>query len=258
MVDIVLRHVEDSDLDSNGVFVVPQGVTTIDEHAFLWCSRKVRQIILPDSVTSIDTLAFGECEKLSKINIPVGAISISSDAFDGCVNLTEIEAGQERLNALLFQHSRAHGKKNFVECLLKQGADVNYYDFYCCMKPVHIAASSGNKDVLRLLIVYGADIEATCNYDTKDKDGNYIQVLATPLRIAVEEGHDIELIKLLIEEAGADISVLIDENGKLLDIPMDPNVAQYLEEITGLECDRPCHRRGMAIGEERDASTFKI
>ena len=50
----------------------------------------VKDLIIPDSVTSIGSYAFKGCTGLTSITIPNSVTSIGSDAFSGCYRLTEV------------------------------------------------------------------------------------------------------------------------------------------------------------------------
>jgi len=67
--------------------IVPEGVTDI-EQAFL-CS-KIKEIVLPSSLTVIGKSAFGGCELLEKLVIPESVTAIGSGAFGRCLSLTEL------------------------------------------------------------------------------------------------------------------------------------------------------------------------
>ena len=64
---------------------VPDGVTTIESHAFEGC-KSISCVTLPNTVASIGEQAFYNCKELESINIPKNAI-IGKDAFAGCEKL---------------------------------------------------------------------------------------------------------------------------------------------------------------------------
>ena len=64
---------------------IPNGVTTIESHAFDGCSN-IACISLPDTVADIGEKAFYNCKELEYINIPTNA-TIGKDAFTGCDKL---------------------------------------------------------------------------------------------------------------------------------------------------------------------------
>lgn len=74
-----------------GVFVIPDGVTRIEDYAFANC-KHITKIIIPESVTHIDSYAFANCEKITEIVIPESVKYIGSCAFLNCsdhaINLT--------------------------------------------------------------------------------------------------------------------------------------------------------------------------
>ena len=85
----VLIKVDDSDIGPDGSFVIPDGVTSIGEGAFLNC-RSLKSVNIPDSVTSIGEGAFNGCYNLKSVNIPEGVTSIGSYAFLRCSRLTSV------------------------------------------------------------------------------------------------------------------------------------------------------------------------
>ena len=72
-----------------GVLSFDRPVTIIGQRAFHGKS-KITEIVLPDGITKIDTLAFYECYALKSINIPDGVESIDYGAFASCSSLTSI------------------------------------------------------------------------------------------------------------------------------------------------------------------------
>ncbi len=70
-------------------YIIPDGVTSIDEYAFYNCGY-LANITIPNGVTSIDEGAFSACYDLTSITIPDGVTSISYWAFDTCSSLTSV------------------------------------------------------------------------------------------------------------------------------------------------------------------------
>ena len=88
----VLTKLKDeySDLEE---IVIPRIFSVIGEHdndgAFEGC-KNLKNVIIPDGVTSIADSAFCKCENLISINIPDGVTSIGKEAFLCCKNLQNL------------------------------------------------------------------------------------------------------------------------------------------------------------------------
>lgn len=72
--------------------VIPNSVTSIGEFAFYHCTN-LTSIMIPDSVTSIDEHAFALCSALESITIPDSVPEIGDGAFFGCTGLTSVTIG---------------------------------------------------------------------------------------------------------------------------------------------------------------------
>ncbi len=69
--------------------VIPEGVTSIKEEAFIGC-RGLTSIIFPDGLTNIGKNAFEDCSALVDITFPESMVVIGEAAFRGCAGLTSI------------------------------------------------------------------------------------------------------------------------------------------------------------------------
>ena len=83
--------IESVELPSSLV-TVTEGSMVIDAigaHAFENC-RSLREINIPESVTTIQALVFSGCTSLTTITLPKGIISVLGNAFQDCTGLKEI------------------------------------------------------------------------------------------------------------------------------------------------------------------------
>ena len=71
-------------------FVIPESVTKIGWGAFCAC-ESLTSIIIPDSVKIIGTKTFEECTSLNKVILPKNLESIGHQAFSGCTNLKSLD-----------------------------------------------------------------------------------------------------------------------------------------------------------------------
>ena len=69
--------------------VIPDGVTSIADRAFWYCSR-LTSVTIPNSVTNIGHSAFRSCSGLTSVTIGNGVTSIGSGAFENCYGLTSV------------------------------------------------------------------------------------------------------------------------------------------------------------------------
>ena len=74
---------------SSNETVIPESVTSIGTSAFGGCIN-IKNITIPESVTSIGAFAFGNCSSLKSIIIPKNLTSIEVGTFSGCENLKSI------------------------------------------------------------------------------------------------------------------------------------------------------------------------
>ena len=69
--------------------VIPSGVTTLPQSAFLNCSN-LQSVTIPVGVTSIPKECFMYCGQLSEVNLPEGLTTINSQGFYYCNSLNTI------------------------------------------------------------------------------------------------------------------------------------------------------------------------
>ena len=69
--------------------VIPNSVTSIGSYAFAGCSS-LTSVTIPNRVISIGNHAFFGCSSLTSVTIPNRVISIGNHAFDGCSSLASV------------------------------------------------------------------------------------------------------------------------------------------------------------------------
>ncbi len=73
---------------------IPQGVETIGDYAFSYCSDR-QSVILPESVKTLGNYAFLHCWSLHTITIPEGVNTIGYRTFDSCEGIESVVAMSE-------------------------------------------------------------------------------------------------------------------------------------------------------------------
>ena len=68
---------------------IPEGVTSLGEGCFMFCSS-LTSINIPESVISLEAYCFSDCYALTSINIPEGVMVVGYNCFIGCGSLTSI------------------------------------------------------------------------------------------------------------------------------------------------------------------------
>lgn len=71
---------------SGTAYIIPSGVTSIEDYAFDHCSS-LTSVIIPDGITTIGTCAFREATSLTSVIIPTTVTSIGGSSFSGCSSL---------------------------------------------------------------------------------------------------------------------------------------------------------------------------
>ena len=78
-------------------YAIPNSVTSIGSYAFFDC-ESLTSVTIPNSVTNIGVYAFYGCKSLTSVTIPNSVTSICSDAFFDCTSLKSIEVSDNNKN----------------------------------------------------------------------------------------------------------------------------------------------------------------
>ena len=73
--------------------IIGDGVTTIGEAAFRYCSS-LTSVTIPNSVTTIGRYTFQRCSSLTSVTIPNSVTTIGYSAFSGCTRLQKVYIGK--------------------------------------------------------------------------------------------------------------------------------------------------------------------
>ena len=113
--------------DAKGHVSVPNGVTSIGDFAFQFCTQLV-SIDIPVSVTSFGFAAFDGCSQLVSINIPSSVTSIGDSVFDGCTSLVSIDIPTSitSIAGALFEGCTSLATINMPNSITAIGADAFY------------------------------------------------------------------------------------------------------------------------------------
>jgi len=119
-----------------GAFTIPNSVTSIEGMAFSNCIG-LTSITIPDSVTQMGGGAFSNCTKLTKVTIGNGLTSLETvfdtnyGAFSGCVSLTSINIPD---SVTSIDYDTFHGCASLTSINIPNGVtSIEYRTFYDCI-----------------------------------------------------------------------------------------------------------------------------
>ena len=85
--------------------VIPESVTKIESSAFEYC-RNLTSVIIPNSVRTIGIMAFWGCSKLNAVQMSSSVSELESSIFYNCINLREftISKGIQKIASSAFEN----------------------------------------------------------------------------------------------------------------------------------------------------------
>lgn len=106
---------------------IPETVTTINMMAFYNCDN-LESITIPEGVTSIPGACFYSCGKLSEVNLPDGLKTIAAEAFQACVSLESITIPSSVTN---FGNRTFIGCTKLSEMIFEEPVSLKEIPYYC-------------------------------------------------------------------------------------------------------------------------------
>jgi len=122
-------------------YLVPVGISTIDENAFAGCST-LNYVTIPLGVRSINKCAFLGCSGLDSVSISASVDSIGERAFWGCNSLTSLTIPE---GVHTIGRSAFHGCINLASVTIPESVtSIGGQAFSNCknLKEIHINAST--------------------------------------------------------------------------------------------------------------------
>lgn len=89
-------------IGDGGHCTIPEGITSIDGHAFSEC-KNLKSITIHKGITEIEGYAFYNCINLTSIEIPKSVRTIGMYAFAGCTNLQNITIEDGRVPNAMYR-----------------------------------------------------------------------------------------------------------------------------------------------------------
>ena len=133
---------------------IPNSVKSIGRNAFQYCSG-LTSITIPNSVTSIGKQAFYKCSGLTSITIPNSVTSIGSYAFQYCSGLTSVTIGNSVTSIESYAFCDCDGLKEVHINDLAAWCSINFYGSYA--NPLYYAQNLylNNELITELVIPNG-------------------------------------------------------------------------------------------------------
>ena len=124
--------------------VIPDGVTSIGDYSFKGCTG-LTSVEISTSVTSIGSSAFSGCSGLTSVTIPNSVTAIGTYAFSGCSSLTSVTIPN---NVTSIKNYAFQGCSSLTSVTIGNGVNsIGNYAFYGCSKLFSVSIGKGTKSV---------------------------------------------------------------------------------------------------------------
>lgn len=91
---LVVGHAENVGFQPLRKITLEEGIVTLEEHVFLYCST-LKEIILPEGLSQLEPYRVSACFSLKKVVIPSSVKVLVKNAIDNCENLEEVVVSKE-------------------------------------------------------------------------------------------------------------------------------------------------------------------
>ena len=228
--------------------IISDGVTSIGEFAFLYCTG-LTSVTIPNSVISIGGAAFGFCTGLTSIEIPSSVTSIGDYAFAYCIGLETVTINAESLESYgsdAFE-STAEGLKIYVPAESVDTYKAGWADYADKIEAIPGGGSTPtdeqvptNADPENPSYYYSTFFHSTQNYKlTNDGTTAFIADLSGNDLILTEIAHGEQVIPantaVIFRKAGSADPVVLnptEENG--VSVNPDDNDLEGVDAITAV------------------------
>jgi Listeria-Bacteroides repeat domain (List_Bact_rpt). len=124
--------------------IIPNSVTSINKYVFAWCLG-LKSVTIPNSVTSIGVCAFQNCSGLTSVSIPNSVTSIGNSSFSDCSNLTSVTIGN---NVTSIDHEAFRGCNSLTSITIPNSVTtIGQWVFKGCKKLKHVNIGNGIKSI---------------------------------------------------------------------------------------------------------------
>lgn len=120
--------------------IIPDGVTSIGDYAFEYCSS-MTSVKLPDSVVCIGLGAFSHCSGMTSVTIPDSVTSIGADAFLMCSGLTNLMMSGSLTSIGDYAFNGCSGLTSVT--IPDSVMDIGYYAFSSCTGLTSLTIGNG-------------------------------------------------------------------------------------------------------------------
>ena len=178
--------------------VIPNSVTSIGNYAFYGCSG-LTSVTIPNSVTSIGEFAFSDCSGLTSVIIPNSVTSIGACAFSGCSGLTSVTIpnGVTSIEYATFKNCSSLTSVTIGNSVSSIGQDA----FYGCRGMTSLTIPDGITSIVSGAFKYCTNLTSVnvkvSDYSTfiNNNIGNLVKrEIGKPVVLMDESGNEIKII----------------------------------------------------------------